>query len=202
MATTTTEPRRFKVGDRVGANTNRGWAAGTVVMLDYREDDWPDGRTVPYQIELDDGALIFAPVDSPDILLPESNVPWHKLQGGALARADIGSVYPKQARHPEIFDPAQVDGWFVPALRAALARWQESGDPKDIDIAAVPGLRLEAPGVVSFDCFEPAFCDKLLAEAKNYSSSEMPQRPPNSMNNCEFKPIIASTKIVTLTNLK
>ena len=33
------------------------------MALDYREDEWPEDRIVPYQIQLDDGPLIFAPLD-------------------------------------------------------------------------------------------------------------------------------------------
>ena len=35
---------RFKVGDRVIANTDDGTCAGTVVKLHYREPDWPEVR--------------------------------------------------------------------------------------------------------------------------------------------------------------
>jgi len=72
---------------------------------------------------------------------------------------------------------------FVPALRKSLEKWQTTRDRHDIDVADIPGLRLEAPGVVSFDCLQPAWCDKLMEEAKHYSDSGMPQRAPNSMNN-------------------
>ena len=45
------------------------WAAGQVVQLNYREKSWPRGRTVPYQVRLDDGGeLIFAPADEEDVV--------------------------------------------------------------------------------------------------------------------------------------
>jgi hypothetical protein len=41
---------RFKVGDRVIANTDEGTCAGTVVKLNYREPDWPQDVIAPYQV--------------------------------------------------------------------------------------------------------------------------------------------------------
>jgi hypothetical protein len=53
---------RFTIGMKVECQTGK-WSPGTVVALDYREDSWPPGKTVPYQIQMDDGRLIFAPAD-------------------------------------------------------------------------------------------------------------------------------------------
>jgi len=39
------------------------WSRGQVVALNYREDSWPEGKTVPYQVDLEEGGLIFAPYD-------------------------------------------------------------------------------------------------------------------------------------------
>ena len=42
------------------------WAAGRIVALYYREDDWPVGQVAPYQVELEDvfnPELIFVPMD-------------------------------------------------------------------------------------------------------------------------------------------
>jgi len=103
--------------------------------------------------------------------------------GHQMRGADIAKAYPAQARHPRLFDPSQVDSWFVPELREALATWQETGDVASIELAAIPDLRLEAPGVVSFRCFTEEACDQILEEAKNYTASGLPQRAPNSMNN-------------------
>ena len=55
---------RFKPGDRVMCRVSSdGWAAGTVTLLHYREDDWPPGEFHPYQIKLDGGRMICAPAD-------------------------------------------------------------------------------------------------------------------------------------------
>ncbi len=38
-----------------------GWAPGSIVALHYSEPNWPPGQVAPYQIQLDDGRLIYAP---------------------------------------------------------------------------------------------------------------------------------------------
>ena len=59
------KPLRFKVGDRIIANTKDGTEAGVIVALHYREHGWPKDIVAPYQIQLDDSTLIYAPADSP-----------------------------------------------------------------------------------------------------------------------------------------
>ena len=55
---------RFAIGDRVMCNTGDGWLGGVVVAHFYRNDSFPLGKTVPYQIKLDGvEELIFSPVD-------------------------------------------------------------------------------------------------------------------------------------------
>jgi len=66
-------PRRFAVGAPVHAMTGDGplpggWSPGTVVGLNYREPGWPADQVAPYQIELADGTLIFAPIDEDRIV--------------------------------------------------------------------------------------------------------------------------------------
>ena len=58
-------PLRFKVGSRVKCCVDEGrWASGTVIELWYTEDNFAQGFYAPYQVELDEGRLIFAPEDS------------------------------------------------------------------------------------------------------------------------------------------
>lgn len=54
---------RFAVGTRVEANCQE-WRSGTIVAHWWRDSNWPEGKVVPYQIKIDYGPTIFAPVDS------------------------------------------------------------------------------------------------------------------------------------------
>ena len=67
---------RFKVGTRVECNTG-SWTPGVVVQLYYSEPHWPAGRIVPYQIKLDDGRLIFAPMDDDRVIREVPKTPIH-----------------------------------------------------------------------------------------------------------------------------
>jgi len=59
---------RFDVGDPVECNTNDGWVAGVIAGRMYRDDFMPPGLVAPYQIELRDGTLIWAPEDDDDFI--------------------------------------------------------------------------------------------------------------------------------------
>ena len=54
---------RFCVGQRVKCNCGQIWQNGRIVAILYREPHWPKGRYVPYQVKLDSGKLIYAPMD-------------------------------------------------------------------------------------------------------------------------------------------
>ena len=55
---------RFAVGARVEcARGGDTWAPGRVIKLHYHEEGFEPGFFAPYQIELDDGELIYAPDD-------------------------------------------------------------------------------------------------------------------------------------------
>ena len=89
------ESLRFAVGDRVRCKTSATqWKKGTVVKLHYREPRWPEGRTAPYQIELQNGVLIFAPQDDDRLVRAddgteeiESAAEIHVCQAGPCRRA-------------------------------------------------------------------------------------------------------------------
>mmetsp|Transcript_513 Transcript_513/g.1486 ORF Transcript_513/g.1486 Transcript_513/m.1486 type:complete len:387 (+) Transcript_513:77-1237(+) len=95
---------------------------------------------------------------------------------------DPAKEYPSQALHPELFDPKGIEGWLEPGLLEALRAFRESGDPLQIDLAALPGVRVEAPGIVSFACLTKETCGKILSEARRFTESEFVQHPPNNMN--------------------
>lgn len=99
------------------------------------------------------------------------------------AVGDVAEVYPAQALDPGLFAPKDVDSWLLPELREALSGWQASGDARLVDLEALPGARVDAPGIVSFDCLSAELCGRLLAEARHYAQdSGLPQFAPNSMN--------------------
>ena len=54
---------RFQVGTTVMCNLGQlGWRLGRVIALNYREENWPEGRIAPYQVALDeDFSLIYVP---------------------------------------------------------------------------------------------------------------------------------------------
>ena len=52
---------RFAVGDRVECNCGK-WMLGTVAKLFYVQSTFKEGMCAPYQVKLDDGKLIFAPM--------------------------------------------------------------------------------------------------------------------------------------------
>ena len=54
---------RFCVGQKVKCNCGNTWLNGKIVAILYREPHWPQGKYVPYQVRLDSGRLIYAPMD-------------------------------------------------------------------------------------------------------------------------------------------
>ena len=58
-----TPPLRFKIGQAVQCRFEERWSKGTIVKIWYREDHWPASHFEPYQIQLEDGTLIAAPLD-------------------------------------------------------------------------------------------------------------------------------------------
>ena len=72
---------RFAVGTRVLCKLGE-WRAGTVITLNYREDNWPLGQIIPYEVELDDNeyaqthaSIIQAAEDNSVIRLASSQTP-------------------------------------------------------------------------------------------------------------------------------
>mmetsp|Transcript_26991 Transcript_26991/g.48794 ORF Transcript_26991/g.48794 Transcript_26991/m.48794 type:complete len:391 (-) Transcript_26991:349-1521(-) len=69
---------RFTVGTRVQCRTGPDeWSVGTVIKLDYSEPGWPPGRSVPYQVQIDGGPLIFVPKDV-EMICRKLTEPWWK----------------------------------------------------------------------------------------------------------------------------
>ena len=63
------ETLRFGVGDPVRCKVSATqWKRGTVVALHYREDPWPEDMVAPYQVQLNNGPLIYAPQDDDECI--------------------------------------------------------------------------------------------------------------------------------------
>jgi G3E family GTPase len=62
---------RFAVNDRVECNAQDGWQAGRISKVLYRNDGMPPGMVAPYQIELDNGVFIYAPMDDDRVIREE-----------------------------------------------------------------------------------------------------------------------------------
>jgi len=62
---------RFKIGDKVQCKTGldkNPWSTGEVVAIMYRDNSMPPGVLAPYQVKLDKGDLIYAPMDD-DVII-------------------------------------------------------------------------------------------------------------------------------------
>jgi hypothetical protein len=59
------------MGQKVKCNMGEqgGWHGGTVVAQWYSEPSWPAGQKAAYQVKLDSGQLIFAPMDRPEMII-------------------------------------------------------------------------------------------------------------------------------------
>ena len=78
---------RFAVGDRVLCLCGT-WLAGTVVKHFLVQKKFPPGKCAPYQVELDNGRLIFASADSDKIIVEEPCVT--HIAATIASKADTG----------------------------------------------------------------------------------------------------------------
>ena len=62
------EKLRFKVGDAVECRFEEGWLPGKVVELFARDRTMPMGERVPYVVQLNNGEIITAPADMPQVI--------------------------------------------------------------------------------------------------------------------------------------
>eukprot|EP00929_Paragymnodinium_shiwhaense_P067041 TRINITY_DN33726_c0_g1_i1.p1 TRINITY_DN33726_c0_g1~~TRINITY_DN33726_c0_g1_i1.p1 ORF type:complete len:411 (-),score=100.10 TRINITY_DN33726_c0_g1_i1:599-1831(-) len=193
---------RFRSGETVFCHTADGWLEGSVVETNCREEDWPAGRpSAAYRVKLTNESNMLVQNDHPDLIRgkkpreddddesrapapAKKPMPWHLRQADQLKRDEIKDVYPAKALHGSyLFESSEVERWFRPDFLEVIAAWRTSRDASSVNLDALPGVRLEMPGVLSFDCLSEEFCDKLVAEMRHYQSSGFPQRAPNSMNN-------------------
>ena len=62
---------RFSVGTQVECKTGQGrsgWSRGSVTKLLYQDECMTPGQIAPYQVQLDDGGLIWAPEDTDELI--------------------------------------------------------------------------------------------------------------------------------------
>jgi ankyrin repeat protein len=71
-------PLRFPIGSQVLCQTSDGWEAGTIVDHWYTQQGFPPGFFAPYQVQLNDGTLIFVPEDIPQLCRERVLVWWEK----------------------------------------------------------------------------------------------------------------------------
>lgn len=176
---------RFTVGERVRCRVSQSeWAPGCVAQLWYHEPGWPETRLVPYQVELDDGRLIFAPLDKDELIRAEAT--FEKLlyaeeregeQANARYREDIEARFTR--KHPAIYEPAELQRFLNPALKDALRSGGE---------ATLRALwNEEAQGLYSLRLFTAEFCELLLEECEHFeawcAASDVRLHRPNTMNN-------------------
>eukprot|EP00413_Alexandrium_margalefii_P034236 CAMPEP_0204578156 /NCGR_PEP_ID=MMETSP0661-20131031/42759_1 /ASSEMBLY_ACC=CAM_ASM_000606 /TAXON_ID=109239 /ORGANISM="Alexandrium margalefi, Strain AMGDE01CS-322" /LENGTH=175 /DNA_ID=CAMNT_0051587059 /DNA_START=174 /DNA_END=701 /DNA_ORIENTATION=+ len=59
---------RFHVGAVVECRYSNGWYRATIRQQRYREQEWGKGRVAAYQCLLEDGTLIYAPLDHDSVV--------------------------------------------------------------------------------------------------------------------------------------
>lgn len=115
---------RFQIGDRVECNMGHGtggWKPGTIVKHNHREEDFPPGLTMPYQVRLDivkdEDNLIFVPRDANDcVRLRAVDKIFDDGEAGYDSFGDDSDIddtfeLPPQPDCPVCFIPLQNDGY-------------------------------------------------------------------------------------------
>ena len=97
---------RFGVGTQVMCNLGpSGWKIGSIVALHYREENWPNGKVVPYQVKLEsDHALIYVPEDD-DRYCREATREDIRISDGLDALAPLWCVSPHGCSNSQYSSP-------------------------------------------------------------------------------------------------
>ena len=149
MATAKDDGLRFPIGTRVECNLGGTWTSGTVFQHNYTETDLA-ATSVPYQVALDDGRLVFARRDEDRVIRAllhepdpvrsifpqrENRTAVVSSLGGALAHLAFAAIVMRMAEYiatgpiyfigAEMVDKEQgrltFDGYGVAAVAAAFA---------------------------------------------------------------------------------
>ena len=108
-------PLRFGVGDRVDCSVDDEWIPGMVIKCWYKEDDFENGHAVPYQVRLDNGDHVFAPIDD-EYCIRKSSTAEMPLRFGMGDRVECridggwwpGTVLRTRYREDDFFRPYQI----------------------------------------------------------------------------------------------
>mmetsp|Transcript_65002 Transcript_65002/g.123988 ORF Transcript_65002/g.123988 Transcript_65002/m.123988 type:complete len:471 (-) Transcript_65002:3-1415(-) len=123
---------RFVVGTKVMCRTGPDeWSVGSIVALHYRESHWPPGKKVPYQVKLDEGPLIYVPMDKPELCRQFVPPWWDQLMEVVAAENSWDSPSSREALREASAgkDVNQRDHNGTRALHiAASANWLEGVD--------------------------------------------------------------------------
>jgi len=101
----TEKPLRFAIGDQVLCNTSSGWEPGTVVDHWYTQEGFPPNFYAPYQVQLNDGTLIFVPEDLPQLCRERVLVWWEKAFKTAGGKAPMASKVRAAATGVNVDEP-------------------------------------------------------------------------------------------------
>lgn len=123
---------RFQIGDKVECCTNNGWATATIVKIFYNTE--MDIGIVPYQLQCDNGALLFAPADTEEYVRPSASPPM-PIEFATGTRVE--------------FKYCQVEDWKLGTIISTDENWADVvdwGSSNGVDIMAK-----NAPYKINFD---------------------------------------------------
>ena len=90
-----------------------------MIALDYKESNWTAGKTVPYQVELDDGELVFAPFDNDTCIRAPT-----RFAVGDIVECDSTRVFPSltDGKHRKMWTRGRVSYVHVTLQKGELVR--------------------------------------------------------------------------------
>lgn len=146
MAITEQRPKlRFEVGDRLECWCNEQWLLGVVVDLWWAHSGWPPGHAAPYQIQLQDGSLVFAPQDTEQyvreaapLLEGQSDEP--RRSGGHSYSPPAPAMLSEEISWRKATAPSGQPYWYHPVTKET--RWDEPAEDEP------GGARAISTGVV------------------------------------------------------
>ena len=99
---------RFPVGTRVECKTGP-WVTGTVVAQFYVQKNFQEGTCMPYQVRLDDGSRIYAPVDDDKVIRRLSEESSEFEMHEAVNRRDVATVNRLLKKETDLYCLSELD---------------------------------------------------------------------------------------------